>query len=328
MPSPEFSYDLYPGLDADLQAALDRNIATVNANPAEIATADLAAAVANTIAQPKPAGEWESAEAESWSTNELGVAQSNWLESPIRSKYFDGLESLIETKVATMNRLYNARQDLIASAGKTPAGESIGESMHLTLVPWKLMLDNIDRLPEWINSMRSRNGFTASDDFLGADLLSQIQDDAAIYRNPKAPKYYTTYNSSEPEMISTREYLAQRITLDGTWGVMLTQTNDVAGMSSLVNKCPDELTQHGSKHLEVSGQRVDGLGVLEFLAMTLQQYPAELFSNKMSWLLANRLDVNGYAQVPFGSCRGLGSHLDITYASERHENAWLSLAVI
>jgi len=135
---------------------------------------------------------------------------------------------------------------------------------------------------------------------LNSNLLSQLQSGTAIYRNPKAPHYYTTNHSSEPEWLSAHEYLTQRVAKDGPWGVILTQTSNDAGMSSMVGKSPDELTAQGTQHLEVRGQRVDGLGVLEWLAMTLQHIPAELSASDASWLLANRLEVDGVARVPSG----------------------------
>jgi hypothetical protein len=79
-PSSEFSYDLYPGLDDELQAALERNIANGTAGLAEIATAGLAAAVAEHAAGPNLNTEWSSLESLLWCTNELSSARESWLD--------------------------------------------------------------------------------------------------------------------------------------------------------------------------------------------------------------------------------------------------------
>jgi hypothetical protein len=322
-PSSEFSYDLYPGLDAELQAALERNIVSGNANPAEIATAGLAAAVANTVAQPQLTGEWTSIEAQQWATNELGSAQRSWLEYSLDTENLDGLDALIATEREKMSRLYDARQDLIASAGETPEGANIGESMHLTLVPWRMMLDNLTRLPEWVKEMRSVQGIATVDDYFNPDLLQHLQG-ANIYRNPD----WSPHGQGEAEWQRARDYLARRVLKDGPWGIVLTQTSNDAGMSSMVGKSPDELTQNGSKHLEVNGQRVDGLGALEWLAMTLQHNPAELSASDGSWLLANRLDVNGVARVPCGRWVGSRVRSGLDVADNRYDGIRPRLAVI
>ena len=51
---PSFSFDVYPGLDAELQAALERNVAAGTASPEAVATAGLGAAVSEAIAKNDP----------------------------------------------------------------------------------------------------------------------------------------------------------------------------------------------------------------------------------------------------------------------------------
>ncbi len=54
---PSFSFDLYPGLDAELEAAFARNIEGGTANPEIVAAAGLQAAIAETVAKQDPRAE-------------------------------------------------------------------------------------------------------------------------------------------------------------------------------------------------------------------------------------------------------------------------------
>jgi hypothetical protein len=301
--SPEFSYDVYPGLDAELEAALARNIAAGNADPAAIATAGLAAAIAETVVQPDISTDWTSVEARKWGLVELASALSSWSEYPFSTEVQYELQALIETKPETLSRLYESRENLIASGENTTQGLNIGESMHITLVPWKMMLENLeghDDFQQWVNKMRLYQDKTLNpQDNLDPNLLVEIRDDSAIYHNPASPKKYDANGSTEQEWISAKSYLQQRIAKDGPWGVALIQTSPNYGVQSLADTSVDELTGQGSRHIEIGGERVDGLGIFEWIAMTLQHEPAD-FTRYKSLLLANRIRYPGCEYVPTG----------------------------
>jgi hypothetical protein len=322
-PSSEFSYDLYPGLDDELQAALERNIANGTAGLAEIATAGLAAAVAEHAAGPNLNTEWSSLESLLWCTNELSSARESWLDYQLDAESNESLGTLYETKIATLNRLYEAREDLITSGENTPNGSNVGESMHLTLVPWKIMLDNLSRLPKWFNDMRSMQKTTTVLDNFGLIMTERLQN-YSIYRNPD----YSANIQGETDWMTTKDYLEQRVRKDGGWGVLLTQTSNEAGMGSMLGKSPDELTKNGSKHFEVNGQCVDGLGILEWLAMKLQHNPAELSANDESLLLANHFYIDGILQVPCGEWNDGRAFLYFGRADRAQHNVRPRLAVL
>lgn len=306
---PDFSFDLYPGLDADLDAAYERNVAAGLATPEEIATGGLAAAVQNTLGQsgntlPGPS----SHEALGWASDELSRAFHSW-------NKFDDLQTIkAPTSLSeladmephnklneTFQRLFEAREVLVASGETTPNGANIGETMHLVLIPWKGMLSalNTDVFPAWINEMREKQGVFSKNDFFNDALVDAIKTDKPLYLNDAHPRH----------RMSAQDYLIRKIEQDGPWGVALVQTSDDAGLQRLVagepkDRTPDTLTNEGKNHFEVAGQAVDGLGIFEWLALTMQENPSELSSADYSWLLANHLDLNGGAHVPCGFSRG------------------------
>ena len=300
-PSSEFSYDLYPGLDAELQAALDRNIATGNANQAEIATAGLASAVGNIIDRQKTASEWRSQEARLWVTQEIEMAALNWKEYPAISTSVPFVDIFNETHVEALNYLHEARQCLVKVGDQTPDSNiNVGETMHLTLMPWQLILENLHQLPDWICSLNQSRVSSAKKSYIDVEIFSQLQNNETIYRNPKTRMRSPSLKSNTPDWLSTRNYLAERIADDGEWGVILTQTSSDAGMKRFINKSPDQLTESGKNRLAVQGYPVDSLGILEWLCMGLQHPTAQLSANDQSWLLANRLKYNGKTLVPYG----------------------------
>jgi len=97
-----------------------------------------------------------------------------------------------------------------------------------------------------------------------------------------------------------------RIAEDGDWGIILAQTSSMAGLKSLIRpegftntRTPDEM----AGKLTVAGQRVDGMGIFEYIALTLQEDPKTISNRDCSWLLANHLRVPGSAnenKLPYG----------------------------
>ena len=209
-----------------------------------------------------------------------------------------------------LEKLYTARQGLIASNEITPEDLNVGETMKLVLIPWKAIRDNLGRLPEWVKEMRDTQGVATQDDYLNDDLLAALQNDTELYRNPVVPGMTTR------TCISAQEYLDLQLTIDGEWGVMLMQTSDDAGLKRMVEgpaeeRSPDATTNSGTEHFKVADHNVDAMGIFEWLSLTFQQDPTKLSSEDVSWLLANRFDVDGDPRVPGGrwGVDRVGSHL-------------------
>jgi hypothetical protein len=329
-----FSFDVYPGLDADLQAAYARNQAQGVVSPESIATEGIASAVDNALQEQRSSmiGEPEALE---WADGELSSVyiNSSWrrygalLVIPPPAD----IRSMVEVQPSVaekLQRFREARVGLMTTAGDTPEGQNVGETMHLTLVPWESFKANLHKLPEWINAVRGVQGKASEDDFFNSELMRQLLSDEKIYRNPIAPHFFATNNTSAPEWLSAREYLDQRIREDGPWGVILTQNSPEAGVKSMVGKSPDELTDEGRKRLEIAGYKVDGLGIFEWLALTFQQDPSELSPSDYTWMLANRLNVGGDPRVPVGDWGGDQVRSGLYDADYQSEDARPRLAVI
>jgi len=300
-PSSEFSYDLYPGLDADLEAALARNIANgVAADPAQVATSGLASVVGNVINQP---GNIQLApEAQAWGQGEIVRAGTNWLQ------YGDVLQTATlnspqQLRVIHPNldrkiqHLYDDREQLVRSGYKTPEGTPIGETMKLVLVPWQLFKDHLGTHQTMLTQMRSRQSqVTLKEDYINEQLLDAINNNTPMYRPQSRPG----------DLITAAEYLDGKIKQDGPWGVMLAQTSNDAGIEQYKGKSPDDLTitANGHDNLRLKQVQVDQMGIFEWWALTLQEDPSQLSNSDYSWLLANRLDVNGVARVPCGYWNG------------------------
>lgn len=303
--SSEFSFDLYPGLDAELNAAYARNIEQGNASAEAVATAGIAAAVGNALSQARPDTLSMAAEVQAWAKPELEAATDKWrLYSGVLAGNFDKnyIQGLANPNFgATINRLHEAQLALNASGETTPAGERVGETMHLVAVPWKAFKEAIDNLPQWVSQMRRAQSIN-EDDYINDDLLEAIKSDKPIYKSWDNPG--VTYTA--------REYLDYKISQDGPWGTVLIQTSDEAGVDNWKGQSPDELTHQGTWTPELEGKPVGSMGIFEWLAVTMQEDPRQLSSKDYSWLLANRLTVDGGPQVPFGFWRGgqVGSILD------------------
>ena len=219
---------------------------------------------------------------------------------------------------ATLTRLYQAKEEITATGERTPArwnqplqnweeGGLVGDTMHLVLVPWQELQGNLNNLRSWVHNMRATQAVVKDDnDFILIDLLVGLRDGTKLYRDPNTN-----------EWLSTADYLRGRITQDGPWGVMLAQTGNTVGMQSLHAKSPNELTCAGEQHLKIKDVKVDGLGCLEWLTMSLQEDPETLILQHKcdSWLLANRLDdIEGdfSPEVPVGCWLGATAEVSTT----------------
>ena len=289
--------DIYPGLDDELDAVYERNVSQGIAVPVEKAPeAELGAVVVEQLQQAAPEALPE--EIKQWAVSQLMPANEKWarlrthLEFPLPAPLSELADKHPNFR-AVINRLHDAQEVLTGSGEKTPEGLPIGETMKLALIPWQDLRNSIGNgvLQEWLKGVRKSQGID-EEDYINDDLIDAIQTNKPLYRNPDKPG----------ELMTPKDYLDRKIAEDGAWGIMLVQTSEQAGVESLRGKSPDELTSDGQGSFAIGAKcRVDGLGIFEWLALTIQEDPRQLSAKTdYSWMLANRLDVEGDPYVPNG----------------------------
>jgi hypothetical protein len=296
--------ELYPGLDAELDAVYERNVTEGRATPAEdVAVSGLESVVEQQL-QPRPP-EALPEEIRQWAVRQLMPANKAWgkfrtsLEhpAPFQLHVFANQEPHDFGEV--IQRLHKAQEILTGSGLKTPEGLSIGETMKLVLIPWQDFRNQIGQgtFQDWVKQFRRAQGIN-NEDYFNDNLIAAIEMNKPMYRNPDQPG----------QILTPRTYLNKKIEEDGAWGIMLVQTSEQAGLESILGKSPDELTGDGAANYQIadtlgSGEAcsVDALGVFEWLALSFQEDPSKLSATTdYSWLLANRLDVDGRPFVPYG----------------------------
>lgn len=300
-PSPDFSFDLYPGLDAELDAAFERNVVMGKAEPGIDVPTGLAVAVQNSLQQVPQSPDVLTPEMHNWAASEVNQSGGNWhaLRDQLGVFVPTSINELREESKdldGVLRHLYEAKEALQVSGQHNPEGLPLEDTMTLVLMPWKAMRDNLGagHFDGFIQRLRLKQGATNNKDFINDDLHRAIVEGTPIYRDPLV----------SGGRLSTAEYLDRRIEAEGNWGVALIQTSEQAGIQSLVGQSPDALTNNGTGHIEIGGHQVDGMGVIEWLALTLQTDPTALSKDDYSWMLANRLDVNGDPCVPYGDWDG------------------------
>ncbi|MDO8591805.1 MAG: hypothetical protein Q7R60_02705 [bacterium] len=294
-PSP----DIYPGLDDELEAVYRRNVAEGRAKPTTEGHGELEVVVEEELKSPfaRPEiGREEAAAIYQWADPQLKEALDSWRKYSPMSNLIPGSTEELGARNPnfphTMKRLYEARQALMKSNEETPEGLKVGETMHLVLIPWEEIKNNLSNFGEWVKKHRETQALELGADYINPSLLDAIQQDMKLYRDPQNPE----------NLLTSSEYLDKKIAQDGPWGVMLVQTSNDAGTNGTKGKSPDSLTAGGQEHLQVAGHNVDAMGIFEWLALTLQQDPTKLSREDVSWLLANRLDVYGDFRVSYGHC--------------------------
>lgn len=299
--------ELYPGLDAELEAVYERNVAEGRAKPAEeVAVSGLETAVEEQLQQ-RPEREL-AIETYEWANPQLKEALQSWVKYDALRAYMPGSTELLAVKnpnfAITMQRLYEAQQAFWASNEVTPENINIGETMHLVLMPWQFWKDKLEGGPDQfevvLESMREAQGIKEKD-YFNENLLKALKNDHPLYRDPNDTTGFLTPG----------EYLEGKIAKDGPWGIMLVQNSNQAGVKDLIGKSPDQLLDVPSGHLQVESQPADAMGILEWLSLTLQEDPQRLSSEDYSWMLANRMEVDGGPRVPSGDWGGdqVGSFL-------------------
>jgi hypothetical protein len=137
--------------------------------------------------------------------------------------------------------------------------------------------------------MREAQGIKEKD-YFNENLLKALENDHPLYRDP--------FNSSE--LLTPGEYLEGKIAKDGPWGVMLMQSSNQAGIKDLLGKSPNDLLDTPSGHLHAASQAIDAMGIFEWLALSLQEDPSQLSAKDFSWMLANRMELDGQPYGPVG----------------------------
>ncbi len=249
---------------------------------------------ANQLLTPNGNGaEGLAADVQAWAATDFEA--TNWYQYP--DQYgLDAPTSLQELAAVspnlapTLSRLYEAKQSLVLSNEATPEGQNVGETMHLAFIPWQAMRDHLTDFDQWVKTLRDSQNIATSDDYINDSLLAAIKSNQPLYRDSDRPT----------QLLTPTEYLDKKIAEDGPWGVMLVQTSQEAGIERIKGQSPDEMTGSGSQHLELADQPIDAMGVFEWIALTMQKDPKELSPQDVSWLLANRMTVDGAPRVPDG----------------------------
>jgi hypothetical protein len=225
-------------------------------------------------------------------------------------------------------KLIEAREDL--GARLTPEDRPIAESMKLVMIPWQAFRANLNDIPGWLAKLRSKQGITTQEDFLNSHINDAIAEGKEFYRDPdpQTLRGRTGRLRGVKRWISAKEYLDKRIAADGSWGAMIVQASDEAGLKDWIGKSPNDLTEDGEAQIEVAGHDVDGLGIFEWLSLTLAEDPSKLSTKDYSWLLANRIDVNGGPCVPCGRFNGGRVRSRLVRAGDQFGDVRPRLAVI
>lgn len=303
--SQQFSYDIYPGLDDALVAALAQNTASGLADPGRIA-AGLATAVGNAVRQ--TADLQLSPEAQAWGNQGINRALEKWrkydgvLDTP-KFRNSDGLYDSNPNLERTLMRLYDAQEQLSNSVYQTRSSEPIGETMKLVLMPWQLFQDRLQShdVIRMLGQMRAEQGIDK--DYVQENLRDAWNSDQPMYQLPSRPG----------DLISAFEYIHEKIKQDGPWGVMLAQTSDLAGTSADLGKSTAVLADAYSRDdvMDLQKLRVDQMGIFEWWALTFQEEPSRLSNSDFSCLLANRINVKGTDCYPRGFWSGYFVSLDM-----------------
>lgn len=227
----------------------------------------------------------------SWAKNELDGekgALASWkrYESELGVTVPANLFELIQAKpniIPVLNRLADAKKDLINSKEQNPDNIPIAETMHLLIMPWEAILNNLDDIPKWAIKMRQTQGCSLNDSF-NDEILENISRNSPLYR----------YQANVNQAYSAKVYLNIKMAADGAWGLMLAQNSGSPGLSRLLNLPakdinPDALTKNGTARLQVNGQVVDRMGIFEWLCLTFQENPAKYMGGDISLLLANHI---------------------------------------
>lgn len=278
----------------------------------------------------KPGNEYDfNPEAEEWALPRLTQAIEKWekfnsskiIESIPTSTYDFILKS--KNLSEAIDELYLANLMLYGSGEETPEGINIADSMELVLIPWDFYQKSLEK-NLFINSLdRLRSVQGIEKDLIDPQIIRVIHEDMPIYLHPASGGF-----------LSTKQYVDFMVETHGPWGLMLAQANNQAGTKTSIGESANNLNKNGFSHMEigggplVNGQDVDFMGILEWIALTLQEDPKQISRNGFSVLLANRLELQNDDYVPFGAYIQGGERLFKIKTSEQDERLGPRLAVM
>ncbi|MFO0970730.1 MAG: hypothetical protein U0520_00045 [Candidatus Saccharimonadales bacterium] len=185
----------------------------------------------------------------------------------------------------------------------------ISPSLKLMVMPWQDIKDAFLNLTSGSLADARNKALPHKPTTLTMISWQLIKNGTPLYRLPAAPG----------TLISAEHYLSLRIAEDGPWGVALVQTSKVAGVNSKLGQSPNQLTADGSAHLQIADHSIDGLGIFEWIATTLQADPRQFSPVDVSWMLANRLE--GGPFVPLGDW-GVGRVRSGLYGASVARSVW------
>lgn len=249
-----------------------------------------------------------SPEVANWAGPELERALSGWERYNLPGLPASATEVMeAERGKEALTYLYQARKAIIDSdymPSATGDKEAAADTMHLVLVPWQLMKDNVDRLDSWGSDLREIEGVATESDFYRMPRDYEYKDGSLLYHNPAVLS--AERGSETAELLSLERYLEDRIAENGPWGVILAQFHDVlgaAGVDSKLHISSEDIMNKDRSPYEISGYRVDGMGIIEWLSMTAQRGLWELLRDRNdSYLPANYvLDSDGEPRMLYGT---------------------------
>lgn len=306
---PEFN--IYPDLDADVVAAQNSDL---------LSKIDLAKTIGADVKTHIDLSPEEVRRRNEWAEREIDGALEKWriFENFDLVMPATAYELLQAQDLEKLSRLFVAKTALNQSGEKTPGGRPVGETMHLVIVPWGAFKKHGADFSNWHRDLQNpRNSTNASGQKRWMFSIPQFIEGVVGEKNyewmggsrPRELAWYRDPDDSV-RLLTTEEYLNKKIDTDGPIGLMLMQTSNEAGTETTANKSPDELTDGGSKHLEVAGLPVDAMGFFEWLALNLQEDPHNISNHNKSLLLANRFNSKSSGNRDFT--------LEATYWAKQH----------
>lgn len=164
--------------------------------------------------------------------------------------------------------------------GEGDHGQNIGTQMEFVLLPWEVFREELapTRGHSLRNTVVELRSTQAQDDMPALELDSTIMDNL---ENDNV-RYFV---GNGDQTIGVEQYVEGKIKQEGNWGLMLMQTSAQSGIKRWKGESPTETTLDKGRHLKLGQISVGHMGVLEVLALTLQEeLPA---MDRKIWLPAN-----------------------------------------
>lgn len=297
VPQNEFTFDVYGGVDMQLDALYKRNVERGIVSADDLANRGLSNAVEDRLAT-LHSSEMSSLDAREWINRGIDRATRQWAQ--YKPAGMQGFKRPIgnEGFETSLTELVDVKKALDKSGAVTPSGRPIGESMSVVAIPWQYFKDSLDQLPDAVDKLRSMQGARIPDALFAIENV--IKSNQPFY-----------IDWSAPEVLSTaREYLNRRIARDGSWGLGLMQIGEDAGIRTRNSRASADDITNNKRSFTVAGQNMGDLGIFEWLALTLQEETTDA-TWQPAWLLANATTMHDSYVTPVASLdRG---HFDIQF---------------